>query len=659
MKLLARLRPDSLRARLILASVVVEILLLSLLIANSLRLIDKAAKAGIEAALGQAVPMLNAAAVPYLMERDYSGLHDFLSATLREEGRELAYVMVRDADDKEVVRVGLPHNAALPPVSASIGDGIASGMYSVDRPLAVGGIRMGSIRLGLSTAIAGETRAALLRQGLLIAAAEVVASMVILSVVAVWLTRHLAQAAAASRAIGDGDYTRRLPEDGGREVAELARAVNRMGQEVEHRIHALSDLNTELENRVAERTGALTQIVQEQQILLDNVIVGILFLRDRIVMRCNRGWAELLGYTPEEMQGQPTRIYYVSDEAYRLQGEQVYPDIVAGRTAFGENQFVRRDGGVIWCSFQGRAIDPAQLEKGSIWIFQDITARKLAEQALAQRSQALEHSLVQLHDTQAQLMQAEKLAALGRLVAGIAHELNTPIGNVLTMATSLRDRIDAMAAAYDRRQLTVSMLQRFVDDSRNASDVVVRNAIRAGDLVAKFKLVATDQSHDNRCRFDLRAHVDDILSALAPTLKAAGVSVTVDGDGPLIMDSFPALLAQVLIGLVGNAIDHAFDGQERRTFRISLRPLPPFQVEIVFADNGRGIAPDVLPHVFEPFYTTLRGTGHTGLGLHILYNVVTVALEGNISVEVDNGTRFTVTLARELAVRPKAPSLAE
>jgi PAS domain S-box-containing protein len=652
MKLLARLRPESLRLRLILASVAVEVLLLSLLIANSLRLIDNAAVASIQAALAQAVPMLNAAAVPYLMERDYSGLHDFLAATVREDGGELAYVLVRDTDGREVVRVGLPAHAALPPVSASIGAGIAAGIYTVERPVAVGGIRMGSMRLGLSTAIVGDTRAALLRQGLLIAAAEVVASVLILSVVAVWLTRHLAQAAAASRAIGDGDYTRRLPEEGGREVAELARAVNRMGAEVEHRIHALSVLNTELEQRVAERTGALTQIVQEQQILLDNVIVGILFLRDRMVMRCNRGWAELLGYTPEELQGQPTRMYYPSDEAHRLQGEQVYPDIVAGRTAFGENQFVRRDGGLVWCSFQGRAIDPARLDKGSIWIFQDITARKLAEQALAQRSQALQNSLVQLHDTQTQLMQAEKLAALGRLVAGIAHELNTPIGNVLTMASSLGNRIDAMAAAHAQHKLTASMLQRFVDDSRSASDVVVRNAIRAGELIAKFKLIATDQSHDNRCRFDLRAHVDDILVALAPTLQAAQVAVTVDGDGPLMMDSFPALLAQVLIGLVGNGIDHAFDSRDGRAFHISLRPLSLQQVEIVFSDNGRGIAPDVLPHVFEPFFTTLRGAGHTGLGLHILYNVVTVALQGSISVDVANGTRFTLILARELAARP-------
>lgn len=656
MKLLARLRPDSLRLRLILASVAVEILLLSLLIANSLRLIDNAAAASIAAALGQAVPMLNAAAVPYLMERDYSGLHDFLAATVREDGRELAYVVVRDADGHEAARVGLPQHATLPPVSASIGDGIASGVYTVERAIAVGGIRMGSLRLGLSTAIAGDTRAALLRQGFLIAALEVVASMVILSVVAVWLTRHLAQAAAASRAIGDGDYTRRLPEDGGREVAELARAVNRMGEEVEHRIHALSDLNAELEHRVDERTAALTQIVQEQQILLDNVIIGILFLRDRVIMRCNRGWAELMGYTPEELQGQPTRLYYPSDEAHRRQGEQVYPDIVAGRTAFGENQFVRRDGGLVWCSFQGRAIDPADLDKGSIWIFQDITARKLAEQALAQRNQALQHSLVQLQDTQAQLMQAEKLAALGQMVAGIAHELNTPIGNVLTMASSFSHIVDTMADAHAQRRLTASMLQRFVDDSRSASDVVARNAIRAGELIAKFKLVATDQSHDNRCSFDLRAHVDDILAGLGPTLRAARVAVTVEGDGPLMMDSFPALLAQVLIGLVGNAIDHAFDSSEGRAIHIRLRALPPFQVEVVFADNGRGIAPDVLPHVFEPFYTTRRGAGHTGLGLHILYNVVTVALEGNISVEVANGTRFTLTLARELAAQPRTRS---
>ncbi|CAN7345312.1 ATP-binding protein [Pseudoduganella sp. LjRoot289] len=640
-------KPGSLRFRVVIASVAVEAVLLTVMIGNSVRLIDNAAQASVAAALAQAVPMLNAAAAPYLLERDYSGLQDFLDAIVGAESRELSQVSMSEASGREVARAGLPRGAALAPPSASVAQAMDEGVYRAERPVAIGGERLGTMRIGLSTRIVADTRAAMVRQGLLIALAEIALSVLVLGLLGFWLTRHLERAAAASRAIGDGDYTIRLSEQGGGEVAGLARAVNRMAQEVEHREHALHALNTALEQRVAERTSALALSVQEQRTILDNAIVGIIFIRDRTILRCNRGWADLLGYSCEELEGRSTRIYYPSDEAYGCLGEQLYPSIAAGQAIYGESSFARRDGSLIDCSFQGKAIDPADPSKGSIWVLQDITARKAAERELDQRTRALQDSLAQLRSTQLQLVQAEKLAALGQLVAGIAHELNTPIGNIVTMTSALDDMMTDASDALARGQLTRIKFERLASEGSKASEVVLRNAARAATLIDKFKLVAADHTQDHRCRFGLGAHVRNVLAGVEQTLRGQGVALTVDVAQEVQMDSYPGLVAQVLIGLVNNALDHAWGGIAEPLLRVRVDALPDGRAAMVVSDNGRGIAATVLPRIFEPFYTTRRGAGHAGLGLHILHNVVTAALEGEIHVasQAGIGTAVSLTLA--------------
>ncbi|MET3133837.1 PAS domain S-box-containing protein [Oxalobacteraceae bacterium GrIS 1.11] len=644
MKLLSHLRPDSLRSRLIGASVLVEVILLTVLISNSVRLINDAARASIHAALAQAVPMLNAAAAPYLMQRDYSGLQDFLATTVSEKERELIYVGIATPQRRWIARAGLPDGAALPALSGSVSAALDEGVYHIERPIVLAGQPLGIMRLGLSTRIVAETRSALVRQGLLIAAVEIGLSVLLLSAIGIWLTAHLQRAAAVSRAIGRGNYTLRLGEGGGAEVADLANAVNHMAAEIEQKMLALQELNAALEGRVAERTAALDMALQEQQTILDNAIVGILFVRERVILRCNRGWSELLGYPPGVLEGESTRIYYASDASHRVHGQTVYPDIVAGRAAIGEWAFQRRDGSPIWCSYQGKAIDPDDLSKGSIWVLQDITARKASECELAQRSAALQVSLARLRATQAELIQAEKLASLGQLVAGIAHELNTPIGNIVTMASSVSERIAAIAGAESAGGLTRSALQHGMQDCRGASEIMVRNATRAARLIDQFKLIASNQSHDMRCCYDLGQLVRDVAHTQAMAFEAAGVTLAIDCAAPLEMDSFPRLLGEVLSSLLSNVLDHAFDAQAGGHLAIGIRALPEQQIEITFHDNGHGIAAHVLPHVFEPFYTTRRGAGHAGLGLHILYNLVTAALGGAIRIDSAPAQGTTVTM---------------
>jgi len=635
--------PRSLRFRLVMASVLVELVLLALLIANSVRLIDKAARASVQASLDQVVPMLNAATAPYLLERDYAGLQDMLGAIIQGEARELSYASIVDADGHEVARVGLARGVALAPPSISVEQAVAQGEYRTERPVVVGGQPLGVLRIGLSTRIAAETRVALLRQGSLIAGMEILASVLVLSLLGLWLTHHLERAAAASRAIGDGDYTRRLSEQGGAEVAELARAVNRMGHEVEQREQALHRLNLELELRIAERTHALEQSLLEQRTILDNAIVGIIFVRDRIILRCNRGWAEMLGYTIAELEGQSTRIYYESDAAYEKQGMLLYPSIMAGQATYSEASFRRKDGSLVECSFQGKAIDPDDVAKGSIWVLQDITARKAAERSLEQRSRDLQESLERLRSTQLQLVEAEKQAALGQLVAGMAHELNTPIGNVLTAASGLSHLHEQLAGALESGELTRA---RLVQANRQAHEVALlieRNAERAAQLIERFKLVAADQREEQRRVFAAAPQVRAVLEGFEHRLQRRGVTVHLDLAENIVLDNYPGMLVQVLVALLNNVLDHAFEGVDQPHLWVRLWCPAEGRAEVVVRDNGCGIAGPALARVFEPFYTTRRGAGHAGLGLHILHNLVT-ALGGEVHIDSTPGAGTSVAI---------------
>ncbi len=654
MKPFSRLRPGSLRFRLISASVLVEVVLLAVLIGNSVRLINDAARASIDAALAQAVPMLNAATVPYLLQRDYGGLQAFLTATLSEPGRELVYISIAMPDGSPLASAGLLPGVTTPGLSQTIAAGMDEGIYHVEKPVALASQTLGVMRLGLSTRIAGATRTALVRQGLLIGAIAIAVSVLLLSALGFWLTARLQRAAAVSRAIGRGNYALRLEDGGSDEVADLARAVNRMGSEIERKMAAHVGLTAALEQRVAERTATLDATLQEQQTILDNAVIGIEFVRERVILRCNRGWAELLGYTPAQLEGRPTRVYYPSDESHRVHGKTVYAEIVAGRPAYGEWQFQRRDGSPVWCSYQGKAIDPDDLSKGSIWVFQDISARKAAERELEQRSVALQASLAQLRATQAELAQVEKLASLGQLVAGIAHELNTPIGNIMTMATTVSERIDGIAAAEAAGTLTRTALRRGLADSHGAGDIITRNAQRAAHLIDQFKLVATNQSHDQRSRFALCSLLRAVTNTMAMAYQAAGVVVSIDCPPQLQMDSYARLLAEVFGSLLSNVLDHAFSGAGGRGGNLAIRVAvtPSGHIEIVFADDGAGIAEQALPHVFEPFYTTRRGDGHAGLGLHILHNLVTLALGGTIRIDSDSARGTTVTLLLPASAAP-------
>jgi ligand-binding sensor domain-containing protein/signal transduction histidine kinase len=252
----------------------------------------------------------------------------------------------------------------------------------------------------------------------------------------------------------------------------------------------------------------------------------------------------------------------------------------------------------------------------------------------------------QLQDTQQQLVEREKLAALGSLVAGVAHELNTPIGNSLVIASTLEDKTAEIEMRSNQNAMRRSDLSSFIDAAREASTLLMRSLRNAAELVNSFKQVAVDQASAKRRDFNLHQASQEIVTTMKNQIRKAGHQIELEMPDDISMDSFPGPYGQVIINLINNALLHAFDGRSGGEIRLWAVRLGPERVRIVFQDNGKGIAIEHQARIFDPFFTTKLGQGGNGLGLSITYNIVTSLLDGTIRVDsvVDVGTRFTMDL---------------
>jgi len=242
----------------------------------------------------------------------------------------------------------------------------------------------------------------------------------------------------------------------------------------------------------------------------------------------------------------------------------------------------------------------------------------------------------QLKEVQTQLAAQEKLAALGSVVAGVAHELNTPIGNSLLMASTLFEKTVDLGTAFDEAALRRSDLAAYLGASREALELIQRSLHQAAELVNSFRQVSVDQASAQRRRFDLARACQEIAATMMNKVRLAGHNLEVEVPEGIAMDSYPGPFGQVVINFVNNALLHAFDAPGGR-MRLSARRLDADWVQLRFADNGRGIAPAHLARVFDPFFTTRMGQGGTGLGLNIAHTIATSLLGGAIRVESGDG----------------------
>lgn len=255
------------------------------------------------------------------------------------------------------------------------------------------------------------------------------------------------------------------------------------------------------------------------------------------------------------------------------------------------------------------------------------------------------HAYRQLQEAQSQLVAQEKLAALGALMAGVAHELNTPIGNSLLIASTLEQKALELEEALNGPGLRRSTLAAYIADTRKASELVMRGLHSAADLVASFKQVAVDRTTEQRRRFRLHQVTHEIVATMMNRIRAAGHRIGFDVPDDIELDSYPGPFGQVITNFINNALLHAFDGRDGGHMRITATAGPEGKVTVVFADDGTGIAREHLARIFDPFFTTKLGRGGSGLGLSISYNIVTGLLGGQIAVASSGtGTAFTLEL---------------
>lgn len=265
-----------------------------------------------------------------------------------------------------------------------------------------------------------------------------------------------------------------------------------------------------------------------------------------------------------------------------------------------------------------------------------------------ERSNAeLSSAMQKLNMTQKELLRSEKLAALGSLVAGVAHELNTPIGNSLMVASTLEDHAEEFAR-QTTSGLTRSALNRHLAIGREAAQSLVRNLQRAGELISSFKQVAVDQTTSQRRRFSLGEIVDEIILTLKPAMRKSQWTIVSTIPADIVMDSYPGPLGQVLANLVANAVMHAFEGRDSGAIDIRAETVGDDSVRLDICDDGVGISREHLDRIFDPFFTTRMGRGGTGLGLAICHSIVENVLGGSIDVasEPGRGSRFSITMPR-------------
>lgn len=266
-------------------------------------------------------------------------------------------------------------------------------------------------------------------------------------------------------------------------------------------------------------------------------------------------------------------------------------------------------------------------------------------QDLVELNATLNRTIDDLKWAQDSLIRSEKMAGLGALVAGVAHELNTPVGNALTVATTLQDHTRAITQEF-QTGLRRASLDDFLTETRVAGDLIVRNLNRAADLVTSFKHVAVDQTSEIRRDFDLRTTLEEIVATLSPMLKKTPYRLVLDIPAGIVLNSYPGALGQIIANLVNNSVLHAFAGRDHGLMTLSAG-LPDNQhIQLTFNDDGNGMPPETLKRIFDPFFTTRLGQGGSGLGMSIVHNLVCNLLGGSIEVASsrEQGARFTIQI---------------
>ncbi len=370
---------------------------------------------------------------------------------------------------------------------------------------------------------------------------------------------------------------------------------------------------------------------------------------DRIVV-CSSRFAALYGLTVDEVVGKQfdelLAIGYergVFDPAESRMEDGAASDRTLDRTRQVERTADMRTLAGEWYLVQERVTSSGDV----VVLRSNITARRRIEDELRRAKDEAERALADLKEAQASLILAEKMASLGSMVAGMSHEISTPLGIGVSAASHLAGELDQLTGQMQSGAPDPRRLQDFLDTAVEATRIMQSNLARAARLMQAFKQVSADQTSDAQRAFDIGSYLREVLLSLAPALRRTPHRVDVECPDGLVVEHRPGAFSQIITNLVMNALQHAYEGRSQGgRIRIRVAPVRADRLVVEISDDGKGIPAAILPRIFDPFFTTRRGTGGTGLGMHIVYNLVTQMLGGQITVQSrpNGGTRFTIVI---------------
>lgn len=422
----------------------------------------------------------------------------------------------------------------------------------------------------------------------------------------------------------------------------------------------LTTLNQTLESDVAERTQEVTEKSRLLETTLDTMSDGLVVFdaKERLTL-WNARAASLFGMDAHTIKPGTTRRDMVRHIVASGALAPRLTKLARQRLDHGIDPFPDRSTTEITLS-NGQIVQmrrTAMPDGGYVHIFLDVTQERRRERELVHARHDAEQALNNLQDAQKSLIQAEKMASLGQLVAGVAHEISTPVGVTLTAASFLAEKTNAIKRALDTTGIKKSQLDQFIAKADETTSLMMNNIHRAADLIQSFKQVAVDQTSGEHRPINLCHYLEELLRSFSPMLKKTTHSIQIECPQTLTIDTYPGVLTQILSNLIMNSLTHAFSHGESGTLRIRVwTDNPEETLTLEFSDNGRGIPEAHQSQIFDPFFTTRRGSGGSGLGLNIVYNLVTGPLRGSISLQSAEGKGTTFIVRFPIQSLPASPA---
>jgi PAS domain S-box-containing protein len=470
-----------------------------------------------------------------------------------------------------------------------------------------------------------------------------------------WISRPIRRLSRASDAIAQGSFTQLAEHSNLKDLEQIIQAFNKM-------VHQLEQSFTTLEQQVRDRTQSLQQEIEQRQqtefalrqneqvlsAIFDNIqqYMGLLTPSGEL-LSANRASLESIQATLDDVLGHLfwQTPWFAGQPDLQQKIQEMVRQAANGQSPRQDLPTATPAGIQIFET----TMSPVWDETGAVRLVipeaRDVTEERAAQQLLLTRTAELSQTLEQLKLAQHELVESAKLAALGDLVAGVAHEINTPIGTAIIAGSTLENMARAIATQLADDTLTRSSFQNYIEVAQESSRLILSNLNRAGELVQSIKRVAVDQA-SYQCRtFAVKSYLQEVIISLSPKLKHTHHTITVNGDDALTIQGYPGILAQIVTNFILNSLTHAYPTDQAGQIRLEVTQQDEM-LQLVYHDDGCGIPSEALPQIFEPFFTTARHRGGSGLGLYLVFTLVTQKLRGAIQVSssAQTGTTFTVTL---------------